>query len=88
MGSLYCRRPSVGAATRILPPRQARLPGLDSIGRRTVSQHIWREAARRIEDGGVVYVQVEQRTRGGRPAWIATGVTDGALPAATPAQPE
>jgi hypothetical protein len=69
--------------------RQDRFAGLDSIRRRTVSQHVWREAARRVETGGVVYVQLEQRTRGRRPAWIATGVTDGpALPTATPAQPE
>ncbi len=69
--------------------RQARLPGLASISRRTVSQDVWREAARRIEDGGVVYVQLQQRTRSRRSAWVATGVTDGpALPAVTPARPE
>jgi hypothetical protein len=69
--------------------RQARLPGLDSIRRRTVSQHVWREAARCIETGGVVYVQLEQPTPGRRSAWIATGVTDGpALPAATPVRAE
>jgi hypothetical protein len=48
--------------------RQGRLAGLDSIRRPTVSQHVWREAARRAEGGGVVYVQLEQRTRGRRPA--------------------
>jgi hypothetical protein len=69
--------------------RQHRFAGLDSIRRRGVSQHVWREAARRLGTGGVVYVQLEQRTRGRRPAWIATRVADGsAQPAATPARPE
>jgi hypothetical protein len=57
--------------------RQTRLPGLDRISRRTVSQDVWREAARRIEAGGVVYVQLEQQTPGRRSAWIATGVIAG-----------
>jgi hypothetical protein len=69
--------------------RQGRLAGLDRICRRTVSQHVWREAARRTEGGGGVYVQLEQRTRGRRPAWIATEVIGGpALPPGTPAQAE
>jgi hypothetical protein len=61
--------------------RQTRLPGLDRISRRTVSHDVWREAARRIEAGGVVYVQLEQKAPGRRPAWTATGVIAGpALP--------
>ena len=56
--------------------RQARLAGLDRISHRTVGQHVWRDAADRVECGGVVYVQLEQ-TRSRRPAWIAIGLIDG-----------
>jgi hypothetical protein len=69
--------------------RQTRVPGLDRISRRTVSQDVWRDAVRGIEAGGVVYVQLEQQTPGRRPAWIATGVIAGpALPGCTPARAE
>jgi hypothetical protein len=56
--------------------RQARLPGLDSIRRRTTGQQHWRQAADQVENGGVVYVDLTE-TRDSRRIWMAIAVTDG-----------
>ena len=55
-------------------------------GGRVAGQDTWRAAARRVQDGGVVYLQLEQQAVGGRrPAWVATEVIDGpALSASRP----
>jgi hypothetical protein len=52
---------------------------------RAGNQDMWRAAARSVQDGGVVYLQLEQAPGGRRPAWIATEMIDGpALPAPRP----
>ena len=53
-----------------------RLASLDSISRRAVSQRVWADAARWVQDGGVVYVQLTQ-TEGNRPRWVAIAVEAG-----------
>jgi hypothetical protein len=56
---------------------------------RAGDQDTWRAAARSVQAGGVVYLQLEQVPGGRRPAWAATDMIDGpALPVSQPGPAE